>query len=290
MQYTKEQRAIANKIDLYDFLLKYHAELFKKEGVRYLRYKNDHSVIIGSGKNGYKDCATDKGGSNIDFLTTYLGYSLVDAILALSGGTISPCKTQKSNTEPFSKSENAKIVIPPPIEGSYKRLYAYLLNRKISKETIQFLIDKKLIYEEKEHHNIVFINKKRDFGEVHGTLSYKSHHGVLTNSANGGFWFFQIGDRNKCKNVYVCEAAIDAISLYELHKMENKLNDNVYVSIAGAGKQEPIDFLKKHYHVIIATDNDEAGQNTRDRNSELEYIIPELKDWNEDLIKKKTTD
>ena len=125
---------------------------------------------------------------------------------------------------------------------------------------------------------------------MHGTLSYKSHHGILTNSANGGFWFFQIGDRNKCKNVYVCEAAIDAISLYELHKMENKLNDNVYVSVAGAGKQEPIDFLKKHYHVIIATDNDEAGQNTRDRNSELEYIIPELKDWNEDLIKKKTTD
>lgn len=283
MQYTKEQRAAANRTDLYEFLISHHPDQFKKEGMRYLRFKNDHSVIIGKGFSGFKDCATDQGGNNIDFLMQYLGYDLVGAIVALSGGDYSCTENSVHRNPKIEKPEDTNIIIPDSVQGSYKRLYAYLLSRKIKPDTIQMLIDQKLIYEEAEYHNIVFLNKARTWGEVHGTLSYKSHHGVLPNSQHGGFWFFQVGNKEKCKNVYVCEAAIDAISLYELHRIRNEFDDNVYVSIGGAGKQEPIEFLKKHYHVIIATDNDDAGQNTRDRNSELEFIIPEYKDWNEDL-------
>ena len=49
-------------------------------------------------------------------------------------------------------------------------------------------------------------------------------------------------------------------------------------------KQPAIDRLKRHTRVILAVDNDEAGSECRKRNSELESIIPNHKDWNEDLL------
>ncbi len=86
---------------------------------------------------------------------------------------------------------------------------------------------------------------------------------------------------SKC---YICEAAIDAISLYELHKIQRNHEEAYYISIAGVAKQPAIDRLKKYkYKLVLAVDNDDAGQNCRNRNSELEYIIPMHKDWNEDL-------
>ncbi len=288
MQYTKEQRTAANRTDLYDFLLRTHPEQFKKEGQKYIRFKNDNSIIIGRGFSGYKDCATDEAGNNIDFLMKYLNYGLVEAILALSGEQFSSPDVSKSHTEPKMDPEKAKIVIPDPVAGSYRQLYAYLLYRKIEKDTIQMLLDQKLIYQEAAHNNIVFINRSRDWGEVHGTLSYKSHHGILENSKPGGFWFFQVGNMEKSKNVFICEAAIDAISLYEIRRIRGELSDDVYVSIGGASKQAAIDYLKTHYKPILAVDNDEAGQNARDRNKDLKSLIPDAKDWNDDLQKIKT--
>ena len=35
--------------------------------------------------------------------------------------------------------------------------------------------------------------------------------------------------------------------------------------------------------VVLAVDNDAAGQGCRDRNPMLESIIPKNKDWNDDL-------
>ena len=49
-------------------------------------------------------------------------------------------------------------------------------------------------------------------------------------------------------------------------------------------KQPAIDRLKRHTRVILAVDNDDAGSECRKRNAELESIIPNHKDWNEDLL------
>lgn len=280
LQYTKEQRTAALKIDLYEFLLKYHYELFKKDGQRYLKYKNNPSIIIGKGKNGYKDCATSESGNNIEFLVNYLNYDIPNAIYALTNGEFIKEQSIKSHTEP---QLNLPPEFPEPLNGTYKNLYAYLLKRGIHKDTIQMLIDKKLIYQEAKNNNIVFANKERTWGEIRGTLSEKSFHGMIKNSKHTGFWFFQVG-AEKSKNVFICEAAIDAISLYEIRKLKNELSDDVYISIGGVAKQDTINLIKKSRHVIIAVDNDEAGKECRIRNSDCESIIPKLKDWNEDLL------
>ena len=88
---------------------------------------------------------------------------------------------------------------------------------------------------------------------------------------------------HKASTAYVCEAAIDAISLYELLK-----EPAYYISIAGStGKQPAIDRLKQQEFlddIILAVDSDDAGQKTRDNNPDLKSIIPGRKDWNEDLV------
>lgn len=146
-----------------------------------------------------------------------------------------------------------------------------------------------LVYQEKFKNNIIFINSERNFGEIRGTYTFgKAFHGIVPDSRRDGFWWFRTS-KNATK-AYICEAAIDAISLYELHKMQENHEDAYYISIAGVSKQPAIDRLKQSkLHIVIAVDNDDAGQECRDRNSELEYILPVSKDWNEDLQNIKNT-
>lgn len=278
--FTTEQMQRARKTDLYEFLMRYHADSFKRDGVS-IHPRDNGSLSIKRGYSGYMDFATGDKGNSVDFLTKYMNYELDQAVFALCGESATVLSVQKTEA---LKTENLPPVFPDPVQGRYKNLYAYLLKRGISQDTIQMLIDQKILYQEAEHNNIVFANKERDWGELRGTYDQgeNSFHGVVANCRHDGFWWFQTGEHPTA--VYVCEAAIDAISLYELHRKEEKRDPVVYVSIGGVMKQPAIDRLKKRIRVIMAVDNDEAGSECRKRNSELESIIPIHKDWNEDLL------
>lgn len=274
----KEQVKAARHADLYAFLVKYHDSNFKHEGDS-IRPKDNHSISIKKGYNGYKDFSNDETGNSVDYITKYMGYTFLDAVRALSGepASVNPLNMQQGGIE------NVPPQFPAPVDGMYKNLFAFLKNRSISAETIQILVKQKLLYQEKSRNNIVFINAERNFGEIRGTYTLgKAFHGIVPDSRHDGFWWFRTSkDASKC---YICEAAIDAISLYELHKIQGKHEDAYYISIAGVAKQPAIDRLKgSKYNLILAVDNDMAGQQCRDRNSELEYILPIKKDWNEDL-------
>lgn len=275
---SKEQITSARHTDLYAFLVKYHNSDFKTEGDS-IRPKSNHSISIRKGYSGFKDFATGETGNSIEFLTNHMGYTFVAAVQALSNGSAATCSmdTQQNGT----KTVPSKF--PEPVDGKFKNLFAYLLNRGISATTIQMLVEQKIIYQEKARNNIVFINMERDFAELRGTYTFgKSFHGIVPGSRHNGFWWFRTSkNASKC---YICEAAIDAVSLYELHKMQGNKEEAYYISIAGVAKQPAIDRLKgSKYHLVIAVDNDDAGQQCRNRNPELEYVLPMHKDWNEDL-------
>lgn len=274
----KEQVKAARHADLYAFLVKYHDSDFKHEGDS-LRPKDKHSISIKKGYNGYKDFSNDETGNSIDYITKYMGYTFLDAVSTLSGEpvAVNPIHIQQDGIR------NVPLIFPSPVNGMYKNLFAYLLNRSISAETIQMLVNQKIMYQEKNRNNIVFINAERNFGEIRGTYTFgKAFHGIVPNSRYDGFWWCRTSKHaSKC---YICEAAIDAISLYELHKIQGNHEDAYYISIAGVAKQPAIDRLKSYkYKLVLAVDNDDAGQQCRNRNFELEYILPVNKDWNEDL-------
>ena len=107
---------------------------------------------------------------------------------------------------------------------------------------------------------------------------------MIKNNRPDGFWWFKYGDEKE-KAVFICESAIDAISLYEIYRLTNQLFPAVFVSIGGVAKQQTIDRLKAKKKIIIAVDNDDAGNQCRNRNGNTKSYIPRLKDWNEDLKK-----
>lgn len=273
-----EQIRTARNANLYDFLLKNHNCNFTREGDS-LRLKDNHSISIRQGYCGYKDFATGETGNTIEFLTGHMGYTFVGAVQALAGGPAAshPAGNQKKGIHAVPPE------FPAPADGNYKNLFAYLRNRGISTETLVMLIDQKAIYQEKKKNNIVFINGERDFAELRGTYTFgKPFHGVAANSRHDGFWWFRSSPN--ARTGYICESAVDAISLYELHKMEGYTAPAYYISIAGAAKQPAIDRLKhSKLDLVLAVDNDPAGQKCRNRNPELGYILPIRKDWNEDL-------
>ncbi len=278
---SKEQAASARSADLYDFLVTYYDSNFKHEGDS-IRPVDNHNISIKKGYTGYKDFATNETGNPIDFLMKHMGFDFINAVQALSDVPASAI-SQSSDISQKDGIENVPLQFPAPVDGRYKNLFAYLKNRGISTETIQMLVEQKNMYQEKSKNNIVFINMEKDFAEIRGTYTLgKPFHGIVPHSRHDGFWWFRTS-RNAAKG-YICEAAIDAISLYELHKMHGNIEEAYYISIAGVAKQPAIDRLKNSkLDIVLAVDNDAAGQKCRDRNSELEYILPINKDWNEDL-------
>lgn len=280
---SQDQIQVARHTDLYAFLMKYHNDHFTQEG-NSIRPKNNHSISIKQGYCGYKDFSTYETGNSIEFLTKHMGYSFVSAVQALTkcSATDYSINTQKNGIQSVPPK------FPVPVNGIYKNLFAFLTDRDIPAETIQMLISEKIMYQEKEKNNIVFINAERDFAELRGTYTFgKPFHGIAAHCRPDGFWWFRTS--KAATTGYICEAAVDAISLYELHKMQGNMEPAYYISIAGAAKQPAIDRLKRSkLNLILAVDNDAAGQVCRDRNSDLEYILPIRKDWNEDLQSNET--
>ncbi len=319
-QVSKEQSRQARITDLYEFLVQHHYGDFYDDGTS-LHPRNNRSLSIRRGYSGYMDFGNDEHGNSVDFLMKHMHYSFVDAVLALCGEgspihndtyVKSPSITKKNDIK-----ENT-VEFPKPTEKRFNKLFAYLMSRGISSGTIQMLIDKKIMYQD-EQGNIIFINPEKDWGERRGTNTYadnrcsnmkgcdrykemehgwcaykdyceiykkSSFHGIIKGSRADGVWYFTAKNK-KPEKIYVCEAAIDAISLYELHRMKGISDNSAYFSLGGVGKQSAIDRLKTICKPILALDNDNAGDECRRRNAELEAVIPIAKDWNEDLMIQK---
>ena len=96
------------------------------------------------------------------------------------------------------------------------------------------------------------------------------------------FWWFQAGETPEI--CYVCEGAIDALSLYDLNRLNDINHQAYYVSLVGIDNADKvIDIIQPYVHIILAVDNDPAGDKCREKHSDLDYIIPKAKDWNDDL-------
>lgn len=295
---SKEQIRAARRTDLYEWVERRRGSEFQKEGDSFRPIFNP-SVSIKKGFSGYRDFATDETGNSVDFLTKYMGMDLVSAVYSLL--EVSPDVSSTAKL-PQKRPKSRVLRLPQPVCGTYKQLFAYLTQtRRIPAELIQKLIRERRIYQEESHNNIVFVNPERTFAEIHGTMERYKFHGVVSNSSKTGFWWFRSGPHVEC--AYICEAAIDAISLYVIHRylsshakqMKNYAVFNqlampaLYVSIAGAANKQRIEAIRRGLGarpVYLAVDNDNAGQKLRDAYKGMPNVfelIPQHKDWNEDL-------
>lgn len=276
---SKEEIRLARGACLYRFLVSNHMESFKRSG-SCLYLKEHDGVYIKDGFPGFNDFSSGRHGNPIDFLMEYLYYDFVEAVLALnnnrSGDPAAPAGTEHHG-------ERGNLSLPPPADKPFRQMYAYLKSRGIPTWMTKHLESEGLVYQEKGRNNIVFVTPEKDYCELRGTFTYgeRPFHGCLRTSPDR-FWYVTASDR-KIRKAYICEAAIDAISLLLIHGRSGNQEDAAYISIGGVCNQQAIDRVKKRITTILAVDNDDAGELCRKRNPGLRSIIPRHKDWNEDL-------
>ena len=237
----------------------------------------------------------ESGGSQIDFLMQFCGVESVHAAIH-QAGEIKP-------------REHAEFVLPEAMLGTYRRAYAYLIKtRGLSQQIVDYFVrDLKILYEEKEHHNLVFLGKDKDgivrYATKRGTADIygKKYRGdVAGNDKNYGINIVN----EKSTELKVFEANIDLMSYMDIKGdfESNKL-------VLGMTADNPlVQFLKDHPHIKKITfcmDNDEAGMLAMFGNEEKAGLLKKYemqgyetdtdtvpqgigcKDWNEYLIYKK---
>lgn len=271
---TKEQIRRARKVNLAEYLLHEHPSVVKIVG-NSLCLRENPSLYVKRSVPGYLDFGTGEHGNSIDFLTRQLHYSFTEAVATL-------CKFSGENpAEVFLRDRPFQL--PERADPPYSEVIPYLIGRGIPEDTVQFLIQENLLYQD-IHGNAVFVNADVSCCEIRGT-GKKPFHGCRR-KASQCFWYLLAAPNPEI--VFICEAAIDAVSLYLIHKYENGSDlSAAYVSLGGVANQQIIDrFSPSKKTVILAVDNDAAGNLCRERNSDLPAFIPEAKDWNEDLLNK----
>lgn len=277
MGVTWKEKRLARQQDLYEYLINNQRDKVELDGSS-LRLLSNKSISIRKGYAGYKDFANGDTGNGVDFLVKYLGFGFIDAVNALNMESVA-CDTSVG-------MKLKKYTIPKRADNNERATNYLAVLRQIDRSFIEWLISKGVLYQD-SYGNCVFINKEQSFYEQRGIYDTPYHRNADKSRSNTNYWYFNNPRAKLYTKAFICESAIDAISLCLLRP-----DDAYYFSIAGVGNQQRIDKIKELAHekgiqVYTAFDNDEAGQQGRDRNKDLKHITPDaaFKDWNEQLIK-----
>lgn len=262
----------ARRANLYAYLCKFHPTEVTMEG-NSLRLNCDHSVSIRSDWSGYNDFSNGGTGNAVECLTRFFGYGFQEAAAALAmfdgvpeedlalpdehivlpgapGGLGEDAGTAPGAPQgpPAAPQAPPKpFVLPAAHQGPYLQMFAYLVQQRgIPPEMVRILIDDGLLYQEAVHANAVFTDPARTFAELRGTVPGKPFHRVMFSDPAAFWWFKPGGPEAIPKIAYVCEGAIDAISLYLYLVSDdaNRAETGLYCSIAGVANQRRIDRIK----------------------------------------------
>ena len=285
--FTEEQKQRANAVDLEDFLLRRGERLIPSGHDK--RLASDHSVTI-RGSEWY-DHEIRQGGRAIDFVRMYDGCSFQEAVTKLLNGE----QGQAFRPAKERKSEPPKPFALPPVHHSMRRVYAYLMKqRHIDRDIITHFARAGTLYEDAEYHNAVFVGTDEHSVPRHAQKRSTNSCGraikLNVEGSEARYSFHHLGDDG---DLYVFEAPIDLLSYLTLHP-ENWQHHS-YVACCGTS-YEPVRWILTRMEapqmVSLCLDHDNAGDQGCERmakqiSSEFGFptrrLVPEQKDWNEDL-------
>lgn len=283
-RFSDEQLQRASGIDIVA-MLQVQGEKLKKQGrvYRWLRY--DSTVID---RNRWYRHSREIGGGPIQFMQHFYGMDFVEAVKYLLDGEEGAELVQASRTP-----EPKLPFTPPKLSKNMHRTFAYLIKtRKIDADIVQHFVNEKKILETEEHHNTAFCgyDEKGEMKQMHLRSTLPGNRFFMDiDGSDKQYYFRHIGTNS---DVYVFEAPIDMLSYITMNK-EN-WQESSYVCLGGVA----IDALKNVLStneqiskVYMCVDRDDAGDKTVKRigdelnemGYEWERILPENKDWNEDL-------
>ena len=279
MQYTEEQIARANQTDLVSFL-NARGEQLVKSGREY-RWKKHDSVTV-SGNRWYRH-SQNKGGYPVDFVMEFYHATFPEAVKMLideeGEGRQKSCLAPSPDFRLPEKSETNETVIK------------YLTEiRRLEKDLVEEWIAGGNIYEEKKHHNVVFVGRDADgiprYAHCRGTGGIKYRGDVAGSDKSYGFC--HSGEDNQ---LFVFEAAIDLLSFIQLFPKDWKKRS--YLSLGGVSSVALMTFLSERPQitsVFLCLDNDHAGNEACEKLAgeipdgyRVIRLKPARKDWNEIL-------
>lgn len=175
------------------------------------------------------------------------------------------------------------------------RVFAYLIKQRfIAPEVITHFAKRKLLYEDKKHHNAVFVGVDKNGvprqAHKRGTTTFGKSFRQTVEGSDTKYSFAHFGKSGK---LFIFEAPIDIMSYLTLHP-EN-WQEHSYIAMNGVYENAVLTALKGHSNlseIVICTDNDVGGIDAADRLSDIleesgyadiKRILPTNKDWNEDL-------
>lgn len=290
--FTEEQKQRANSVDLVDFLQR-QGEQLTRSG-RDWRWKRHDSVTVRGNKWFRHSCK--EGGHAIDFVQEFYDMSFPEAVSFLLGGESGMEWNQTDKCTPPPR----KTFSLPEENPNMRRVFAYLMKQRfIHCEVLSHFAREKLIYEDRQHHNAVFVGL-----DEHGIARHAHKRSTYTQgnpykgnveSSDPRYSFHWIGESD---TLYVFEAPIDLLSFITLNLKEWKHHS--YVTLDGVSEHAMLCQLELNPHLkktVLCLDHDPAGIEAAGRlkdilrksgyydpacsNVEIRQSI--YKDWNEDL-------
>ena len=189
----------------------------------------------------------------------------------------------------------------PERDTNHRQVYAYLTKtRGIEKEVVRDFLHQRLLYQEKEHKNCVFVGYDREgkpvFASMRGTVSQHR----FVSDVEGCDYQQGIYIDNGQNTLLVTESTIDCMSVMSLVRLGGKDPEKSnYLILNGATKLEPLFYHIQNNpeinRVILALDNDRAGREGVEASRETLVRIgfsgeifdacPQTtNDWNDELI------
>ena len=292
--FTDEQKQLANSVDLAEYL-RVRGEKLERVGIEHkLIYydssgKHDSITIRGS---KWFDHKNQTGGGAIKFMQEFYGMDFQTAVQELLGQTVTPLS--HSPPKAIAKEEKKEFRLPQANTNMH-RVYAYLIKQRfIAPEVITHFAKQHTLYEDKEHHNAVFVgideNGVPRQASKRSTNSYGNSFRITCQGSDTRYSFAHFGES---KRLYVFEAPIDMMSFLTLYPKEWQKHS--YIDMNGVYENAVLTALKNHSNmseVILCVDNDEGGIEAVDRlkdiltengYTDVKRLAPKFKDWNEVL-------
>ena len=292
--FTDEQKVLANSVNLEEFL-RMRGEKLERAGVEHkLIYydssgKHDSITIRGS---KWFDHKNQTGGGAIKFMQEFYGMDFQTAVQELLGRTVTPLS--HSPPKAIAKEEKKEFKLPVANPNMH-RVFAYLIKQRfIAPDIISHFAKQHTLYEDKQHHNAVFVGLDENGvprqASKRSTNSFGKTFRITCEGSDTRYSFSHFG---KSEKLFVFEAPIDMMSFLTLYPQEWQKNS--YIAMNGVYENAVLTALKNHSNlseVILCVDNDEGGIEAVDRLRDIlrengyenvRRFAPKFKDWNEDL-------
>lgn len=292
--FTEEQKVIANSVDLADFL-RLRGEKLERAGREYKLVYSDgsgsHDSITISGSTWF-DHKNQVGGGAIKFMQHHYGMDFPTAVQELLGQRITPLPIPQRKAVQFEKPKKFEL---PTANENMHRVFAYLIKQRfIAPNIISFFAKNHTLYEDKAHHNAVFVGVDADGvprqAHKRGTATFGKSFRQTVEGSDTKYSFSHFG---KSEKLFVFEAPIDMLSYLTLNPQD--WQNHSYIAMNGVYENAVLTALKGHLNlseIVICTDNDVGGIDAADRLKDvlrennyenISRILPKNKDFNEDL-------